>query len=86
MPRPAAFLDRDGVLNVRLPGDTYVTCPDELELLPHVAEGARRLADLGYLLIVVTNQRGVARGFMTTADVEAVHAKLRAAFSEAGAP
>jgi len=84
--RPAAFLDRDGVLNHRIPGDTYVTRPEELEVLPHVAEAAQRLARAGYALVVVTNQRGVARGFMSLADVERIHAKLAAAFAAAGAP
>ena len=84
--RPAAFLDRDGVLNHRIPGDTYVTCPAELEILPYVSEAARRLASAGYALVVVTNQRGVARGFMDEVALEAVHDKLRAHFAAAGAP
>lgn len=83
---PAAFLDRDGVLNHRIPGDTYVTRPDELEVLPHVSEAARRLAAAGYALVVITNQRGVARGFMSLTDVEAIHAKLKEHFQAAGAP
>jgi D-glycero-D-manno-heptose 1,7-bisphosphate phosphatase len=85
-PRPAAFLDRDGVLNHRIPGDTYVTRPEELELLPQVPAAARRLRDAGFALVVVTNQRGIARGFMSEEDVTRVHDKLRAAFVEAGAP
>lgn len=84
--RAAALLDRDGVLNVRLPGDTYVTCPEELELLPHAGELARALHERGYLLVVVTNQRGVARGFMDAAALEAVHAKLARELAAAGAP
>ena len=64
------------MLNRRLPGDTYVTCPDELEVLEHAREGVERLRALGYALVVVTNQRGVARGFMDAAALEAVHAKL----------
>ncbi|MGE0713257.1 MAG: D-glycero-alpha-D-manno-heptose-1,7-bisphosphate 7-phosphatase [Planctomycetota bacterium] len=84
--RPAAFLDRDGVLNHRIPGDTYVTRPEELEVLPHVPEAARRLRAAGYALVVVTNQRGVARGFMSEEDLAAVHEVLRAAFAAAGAP
>ncbi len=86
MAHPAAFLDRDGVLNVRLPGDTYVTRPEELELLPHAAEGARQLHERGYLLVVITNQRGVSRGFMSEADLAAVHDRLRRLLAEAGAP
>ncbi|MBL4849964.1 MAG: HAD family hydrolase [Planctomycetes bacterium] len=82
----AAFLDRDGVLNHRIPGDTYVKTPAELEILPHVAEAAQRLQAAGYLLVVVTNQRGVARGMLSLDDLEAIHDKLRDHFSAAGAP
>lgn len=84
--RPAALLDRDGVLNVRLPGDTYVTRPEELELLPHAPDLARALHERGYLLVVVTNQRGVARGFMDAAALAAVHDKLGRELATAGAP
>jgi len=84
-PRPAAFLDRDGVLNHRIM-DGYVTSPAELELLPHVAEAAQRLRDAGYALVVVTNQRGIARGLMSASDVQAVNDKLAAHFEAAGAP
>lgn len=83
--RPAAFLDRDGVLNHRIPGDTYVTRPEELRVLPHAAEGVRELARRGYLTVVVTNQRGVGRGLMSLADLEAVHARLRAELAAGGA-
>lgn len=86
MPQPAAFLDRDGVLNHRIPGDTYVTCPDELEVLPHVPEAIRTLRARGYRIVVFTNQRGVARGFMTLDDLARVHAKLRRVLAEADAP
>lgn len=81
----AAFLDRDGVLNRRLP-EAYVTCPAELEILPHVAEGARRLAAAGFLLVVVTNQRGIARGLMSEGDLAEVHEVLSEHFRASGAP
>lgn len=83
--RPAAFVDRDGVLNHRIPGDTYVTHPDALQVLPHAAEGVRELARRGYAVVVVTNQRGVGRGLMSLADLEAVHAKLEAELAAQGA-
>lgn len=83
--RPAAFLDRDGVLNHRIPGDTYVTTPDELEILPHVPEALQRLARTDYVLVVVTNQRGVARGMIDPDDLVAIHGKLRSVFTHAGA-
>jgi D-glycero-D-manno-heptose 1,7-bisphosphate phosphatase len=46
----------------------------------------RVLRERGYALVVVTNQRGIARGFMSEDDVEAVHEKLRAACEAGGAP
>jgi D-glycero-D-manno-heptose 1,7-bisphosphate phosphatase len=62
--RPAAFLDRDGVLNVRPPEHDYVRSRGDLVLLPGI-ESVRRLADNGYALVVVSNQRGIARGLVT---------------------
>src|SRR6476646_9572908 len=55
----AVFLDRDGVINR---DDGYVGEPNRLVLLPHAAEGIRRIRALGYLIVVITNQSGVARG------------------------
>lgn len=74
-PRPAVFLDRDGTL-VR--DDGYVHKVEELELLPHVADGLRALKHAGFLLIVVTNQSGVARGLFGEEDVRRFHAALNA--------
>jgi D-glycero-D-manno-heptose 1,7-bisphosphate phosphatase len=71
--RRAVFLDRDGTLNV----DTgYVARPEDVRLLPNAAEGARALTDAGYSLVIVSNQSGIARGMMTTAQADAVDAKL----------
>lgn len=82
---PAAFLDRDGVLNHRIM-DGYVTCLAELEILPHVAEAAQRLQAAGYALVVVTNQRGIARGLMSRDDVDRVNAALAEHLALVGAP
>ena len=75
--RRAVFLDRDGVLNVYLPGD-YAKTPDELTLLPGVGAAVGRLQAAGFLTILISNQQGVAKGLMTQSDLDAVTAKLRA--------
>lgn len=54
----AIFLDRDGTINVDF---GYVYKTQELELLPGVAEALRIFQELGYLLIVITNQSGIGR-------------------------
>jgi D-glycero-D-manno-heptose 1,7-bisphosphate phosphatase len=84
--RAAAFLDRDGTINVKAPEGEYVTHPDRVRLLPGAARAVRRLNDLGALVIVVTNQRGIALGRMTEGDLHQVHARLTALLAdEAGA-
>lgn len=71
------FLDRDGVLNEKMPEGRYVTHWMEFRLLPGVVEAIERLNRAGLRVIVVSNQRGVALGFYTTADVEAIHNGLQ---------
>jgi D-glycero-D-manno-heptose 1,7-bisphosphate phosphatase len=72
--RPAVFLDRDGTLNREV---DYLADPEQLELLPGVADALRRLAEAGYLLCVVTNQSGVARGYFEESRLADIHARLR---------
>jgi D-glycero-D-manno-heptose 1,7-bisphosphate phosphatase len=79
-----AFVDRDGVLNRAIEGD-YVKSPDELELLDGAVEGVRLLNEHGMLVLVVTNQRGIALGRMSALDLERVHAKLRSRLAAGGA-
>jgi D-glycero-D-manno-heptose 1,7-bisphosphate phosphatase len=78
--RPAVFLDRDGVLDEARVVDGRPYPPldvSEVRVLPGVREACRRLAEAGYLLIVVTNQPDVARGTQTMAAVEAINARLQ---------
>lgn len=58
-PRPAAFVDRDGVINAEL---NYVSRTGDFHLLPHAVQGLRDLAAQGHALVVVTNQAGIAKG------------------------
>ncbi len=71
--RKAILLDRDGVINVKLPDNCYVTDPTEFAFIPGAIEALSILQALGYLLVVVTNQRGVARGIQTDECVERIH-------------
>lgn len=76
MSERAAFLDRDGTINVKAPEGEYVTAPEGFEFLPGAERAIRLLAESGWRVIVVSNQRGVALGWMTEADVEAVNARM----------
>ncbi len=71
------FLDRDGILNEKAPEGEYVTRWEEFRILPGVPEALARLNRAGLQLIVVSNQRGIARGLYTLADVESIHAGLQ---------
>ena len=75
------FLDRDGTLN---PDPGYIGSPDRFELFPGVAPALARLMRAGARLVVVTNQSGVGRGLFSSADLEAIHAKLRRLLQDAG--
>ena len=82
MARAAAILDRDGVLNVDL---GYVGDLERLEWIPGAIAAVRRLNDADLLVIVATNQSGVARGLFTLAEVEAIHERMRSDLASAGA-
>lgn len=71
--QPAAFVDRDGTLIV----DTgYLGDPEEVVLVDGAARALVTLRALGFVIVVVTNQSGIARGRFGPADVEAVHRRL----------
>jgi histidinol-phosphate phosphatase family protein len=71
--RAAAFIDRDGTL-IYERGD--LGHPDGVELIPGAADAVRRLKDAGLLIVIVTNQSGIARGLFTTSDFHAVQARM----------
>lgn len=76
MPEQVVFLDRDGVINQKAPPHDYIRSWKQFRFLPHAVSGLRRLTAGGYRLVVVTNQRGIARGLMSEKDVETIHKNM----------
>ena len=81
----AIFLDRDGVLNVRPPEHEYVRSAAEFQWLPGAADGAARLGSAGYVLTVVSNQRGLARGLLTPEVLEEIEGLIQRELRPRGA-
>lgn len=80
--KPAAFLDRDGVINL---DDAYVGTRERLRWMPGVASAIRALNEAGYYVFVFTNQSGVARGFFSEDDVRTLHNWMRDELAREGA-
>ena len=71
--KPAVFLDRDGTVNIE---KEYLYRADQFEFTPGAVEAINLLNQSGYLVVVVTNQSGVARGYYGEADVERLHSHI----------
>lgn len=82
LPRPALFLDRDGVLNED-PG--YVYRWEDFRWIPGAREAVAAFNRAGWWVFVVTNQSGVGRGYYAEADVVALHAKMSEDLGDLGA-
>jgi D-glycero-D-manno-heptose 1,7-bisphosphate phosphatase len=72
----AVFLDRDGVLNRKAPEGEYIRCWGDMEFLPGSLEAVARLAQAGFRIFLVTNQRGLALGRVRNEDLEIMHENL----------
>ncbi|MDY0292196.1 MAG: D-glycero-beta-D-manno-heptose 1,7-bisphosphate 7-phosphatase [Desulfuromonadaceae bacterium] len=72
--RSAVFLDRDGTINVE---KNYLIDPQEFVFVPGAPEAIRALKQAGYLVVVVTNQSGIARGYFSVEQVEHLHAHMQ---------
>lgn len=83
--RKALFLDRDGVINIAPPRGQYICSWEDFRLRRGVIDLIRRARAMDYLVVVVTNQRGVNLGVMTLEDLEDLHLKMRARLVERGA-
>ena len=81
-PRPAAFLDRDGVVNF---DDNYVGMRERFRWIPGVAAAIRRLNETGYLVFIASNQSGVARGLFSEQQMKDLDVWMRAELTAQGA-
>ncbi len=79
--RPAVFLDRDGTL---IEDKHYLHDPEEIVWMPGAFEALKDLQELGYVLVVITNQSGIGRGYFTEAAAHAVHERLTADLQKEG--
>lgn len=79
----AVFLDRDGTLNCD-EGHYYIYKPEDVVFNPGVIDGLKRLKEAGFLLFIVTNQGGIAKGIYTHEDVKKVHDYMCAEFARHG--
>ena len=84
MSRRAVFLDRDGTLNVRAPEHEYVTSVGDFAWMPGAVEGVAPLARNGYVLTVISNQRGVGRGLVSEATLREIEQRMQQDLAAAG--
>nr|WP_027714500.1 D-glycero-beta-D-manno-heptose 1,7-bisphosphate 7-phosphatase [Desulfuromonas sp. TF] len=80
--RRAVFLDRDGTINEE---KDYLHRIEDFVFIPGAAEAIRRLKEAGFLVIVVTNQSGVARGYYTLEEVAILHRHMQRVLETVGA-
>lgn len=78
---PTVFLDRDGTINKEI---GYLSEPEKFELLPNALAGMKKMQDMGYRLVIVTNQGGIGLGYFTKEDFYRVNKKMLTEVSQAG--
>lgn len=76
--RRAVFLDRDGTINEDV---GYPSRIDQVRIYPYAFEALRKIKDAGFAAVVVTNQSGIGRGYLTEADLAAIHRFIAAEFA-----
>lgn len=85
MKRKAVFLDRDGVINQKPPEHDYVKNWTEFKFIPGIEELIKKVNLKGYLVIVITNQRGIARGLVAEKTIQKIHRKMISELKKKGA-
>jgi histidinol-phosphate phosphatase family protein len=75
---PAIFIDRDGVINCRRPGD-YVLDWSQFEFMPGIREALKQLSSLGLPMIIISNQAAVGKGLLDYAGLEEITARMNEA-------
>jgi len=83
--RRCVFLDRDGVINVKPADGEYIRSWEEFKFIPEVVDWIRLFNVLGFMVIVVTNQRGVGRALIQPEVLHEIHSKMVAELARAGA-
>ena len=73
-PRRLALIDRDGTIII---DKVYLRDPDGIEFAPGAIDGLRLLRDAGFVLVLITNQSGIARGYFDAATLERIHERLQ---------
>lgn len=73
-PDKVVVLDRDGTIVVER---NYLSDPEALQFAPEAETGLRSMRDMGFRLVIITNQSGIARGYITLSRLDEIHARLR---------
>jgi len=82
MVRKAVFIDRDDTIAKDVP---YCSKPEDLELFKGVADSIKKLNDAGFLVIIITNQSGIARGYFSEGTLNKIHEKMKNDLAKKGA-
>ena len=83
--RKVIFLDRDGVINKKMPKGEYVRAPKEFKFLPGAIKAIKLLSDAGYEIYIISNQAGIGRGLMTEPDLFQIHKYMEGELVKRGA-
>jgi len=83
-PKKIAFVDRDGVVNKKAAPHQYLTKVEDFQFTDGIFEMLTGLTRRGFELIIITNQRGIARGMLAEQDLGAIHAFMQDEFNQRG--